>query len=76
MLDSRSEAGVLLALRHASEGSTTLIVAHRLSTVMHADEIIVLDRGRIRERGTHLDLLARDGLYAQLWQRQAEGAAV
>lgn len=76
MLDSGTEAGVLLALRRASLDCTTLIVAHRLSTVMHADEIIVMDRGRIRERGAHLDLLARDGLYAQLWQRQAEGAAV
>ena len=76
MLDSRTEADVLLALQEAFESCTTLFVAHRLTTVMHADEIIVLDRGRIRERGTHLDLLAREGLYAQLWQRQAEVAAL
>lgn len=75
MLDSETEALVLSALRAATRGATTLIVAHRLSTVAHADEIVVLDQGRIRERGQHGDLLSRNGLYAQLWRRQEEGAA-
>ena len=51
---------------------TTLIIAHRLSTVVHADEILVLDKGVISERGKHEELLARGGLYAGLWSRQRE----
>ncbi|MFG6432961.1 ABC transporter ATP-binding protein [Roseateles sp. LYH14W] len=73
MLDSKTESAVLQAIRKIAANSTTLIVAHRLSTVMDADEIIVLDQGRIHERGTHADLLATGGLYSQLWRRQAEG---
>jgi ABC-type transport system involved in Fe-S cluster assembly fused permease/ATPase subunit len=70
-LDSGTEADVQGALNEASKGRTTLMVAHRLSTIASADEIIVLDQGRIAERGTHGQLLARGGLYAELWSRQA-----
>jgi len=55
-----------------SKGRTTIIIAHRLSTVVHADEILVLDKGVIAERGTHDELLARGGIYAGLWSRQRE----
>lgn len=72
MLDSKTEAEVLHALKEVTKGSTTLIVAHRLSTVMHADDIVVMDQGRIRERGRHHELLEQDGLYAQLWRCQSE----
>ncbi|MFG6432121.1 ABC transporter ATP-binding protein [Roseateles sp. LYH14W] len=73
MLDSKTESAVLQAIRKVAANSTTLIVAHRLSTVMDADEIIVLDHGRILERGTHTSLLAQGGLYCQLWRRQMDG---
>ena len=56
----------------AARGRTTLIIAHRLSTVMNADEIIVLDAGRIVERGRHAALLAANGLYAQMWALQQQ----
>ena len=55
-----------------SRGRTTLVIAHRLSTIVGADEIIVLDQGRIAERGTHSRLLASGGLYASMWNRQRE----
>ena len=55
-----------------SRGRTTIVIAHRLSTVIAADEIIVLKDGRIAERGRHAELLARDGLYASMWARQRE----
>ncbi|WP_233355675.1 ABCB family ABC transporter ATP-binding protein/permease [Henriciella litoralis] len=69
-LDSATEAAVQGALDEASKGRTTLMVAHRLSTVQNADEIVVLEAGRIVERGSHAKLLQADGKYAQMWQRQ------
>jgi ATP-binding cassette subfamily B protein len=71
-LDSGTEAEVQDALEEASRGRTTLVVAHRLSTIANADQIVVLDAGRVVERGTHAALIAKDGLYAGLWKRQAE----
>ena len=70
-LDSATEAAVQGALEQASAGRTTLMVAHRLSTVISADEIIVLEAGRIIERGSHAALLAKAGKYADMWQMQA-----
>jgi len=69
-LDSRSEGAILAALARVSRGTTTLAIAHRLSTVADADEILVLDGGRVVERGEHDRLLAADGLYAHLWRLQ------
>ena len=71
-LDSRTEQEIQANLRELSRNRTTIVIAHRLSTVVDADEILVLDAGRIVERGTHSALLAKDGLYAEMWRRQAE----
>ncbi|QJB69087.1 ABCB family ABC transporter ATP-binding protein/permease [Parasphingorhabdus halotolerans] len=71
-LDSRTEDEIQATLAKISERRTTLIIAHRLSTITHADEIIVLDKGQIAERGDHRALLAKNGLYADMWKRQAE----
>jgi len=69
-LDSRTEQQILCNLRDISSMHTTLVIAHRLSTVVHADEIIVLDQGAIVERGTHSSLLEQNGRYAALWRAQ------
>jgi ATP-binding cassette subfamily B protein len=73
-LDSRTEAAIQATLRRAKAGRTTLIVAHRLSTVADADEILVIRAGRIVERGPHVGLIARDGEYAALWRKQTREA--
>jgi len=74
-IDSETEAVIQRALRTLTVGRTTFIVAHRLSTIQHADQILVLHKGRIRERGTHADLLAQQGLYYKLWRLQFEEQA-
>jgi ATP-binding cassette, subfamily B, heavy metal transporter len=74
-LDSHTEHEIQEALERVSRNRTSLVIAHRLSTVISADEIIVLDQGRIVERGTHAQLLAMSGLYASMWNRQREAEA-
>jgi ATP-binding cassette subfamily B protein len=69
-LDSSSERAIQAELDRIQVGRTTLVIAHRLSTVMSADQILVMDAGRIVERGRHAELLARGGLYARLWRLQ------
>ena len=69
-LDSRSEQAIQAELKEIAKNRTTLVIAHRLSTIADAQQIIVLDHGRIVERGTHGSLLAERGLYAQMWERQ------
>ncbi|MBT5300252.1 MAG: ABC transporter ATP-binding protein/permease [Rhodospirillaceae bacterium] len=73
-LDSQTEQGILAALKEVSKGRTTLTIAHRLSTVIEADEILVLDQGAVVERGTHIALLALGGKYADMWARQQAAA--
>ncbi len=72
-LDSTTEAEVQKALDFASKGRTTLVVAHRLSTIADADEIIVLKEGVVAEQGRHEDLLAKNGIYSEMWERQSKG---
>ncbi|GGD87504.1 metal ABC transporter permease [Tsuneonella deserti] len=69
-LDSRTEQDILATLHRVSEHRTSLSIAHRLSTIADADQILVLDHGRLAEQGTHAGLLRRDGLYAEMWNRQ------
>lgn len=69
-LDSRSEQAILAALREISQGHTSLVIAHRLSTVVDADRIVVLDQGQVCESGTHSELLELEGRYAELWSAQ------
>ena len=71
-LDSKSEKAIQEELTRIAHGHTTLVIAHRLSTVMDADQILVMDHGRIVERGTHRELLDQNGLYAQMWALQQE----
>jgi ABC-type transport system involved in Fe-S cluster assembly fused permease/ATPase subunit len=73
-LDGPTEAAIQETLRKVKAGRTTLVIAHRLSTIVDADQILVLRRGRIVERGTHAELLARTGEYAALWRRQTREA--
>ncbi|MEE3024931.1 MAG: ATP-binding cassette domain-containing protein, partial [Pseudomonadota bacterium] len=74
-LDSRTEKEIQASLNEVSKARTTLVIAHRLSTVIDSDEILVLSEGRIVERGGHAELLAMDGLYKQMWDRQSKGFA-
>ncbi|MGI4797013.1 MAG: ATP-binding cassette domain-containing protein, partial [Janthinobacterium lividum] len=71
-LDTHTEQEIQAALRTVAADRTTLVIAHRLSTVIDSDEILVLDEGRIAERGTHRSLLSMDGVYARMWAAQAE----
>ena len=70
-LDSRTEAAIQTTLSTVSARRTTIVIAHRLSTIVDADEIVVLDAGRVAERGRHADLLRKGGLYAEMWARQS-----
>ena len=71
-LDSRTESEILDTLQAIERGRTTIVIAHRLSTVVHADQIVVLEAGEVAERGTHAELLRKRGLYADMWMRQAQ----
>ncbi len=74
-LDSRTEQAIQAELMRLAQNRTTLLIAHRLSTVVHADQILVMDRGRIVERGTHAELMRAGGRYAEMWEIQARSAA-
>jgi ATP-binding cassette subfamily B protein len=69
-LDSRTEAAIQATLRDVAARRTSIVIAHRLSTIVDADQIVVLDQGRVAERGTHAGLLQKGGLYAEMWNRQ------
>jgi ATP-binding cassette subfamily B protein len=73
-LDSRTEAAIQETLRSVTARRTSIVIAHRLSTVVDADQIVVLDQGRVAERGTHAQLLRKNGLYADMWARQQSEA--
>jgi ATP-binding cassette subfamily B protein len=78
-LDSRAEKAIQAELGRIAQGRTTLVIAHRLSTVMDADQILVLAQGRVIERGTHRQLIEAQGEYARMWslqQQEAEAKAV
>ena len=74
-LDSRTEKEIQASLNEVSKARTTLVIAHRLSTIINADEILVLSEGKVVERGRHSELLAQNGLYKQMWDRQSRGFA-
>jgi ATP-binding cassette, subfamily B, bacterial len=71
-VDTDTESDIIEALRRTSGRQTTIVIAHRLSTLAHADRIVVLDRGRIVQQGTHAELMMEDGLYRHLWEHQSE----
>jgi len=71
-LDSETEQSIQAELTRIAQGRTTLVIAHRLSTIMDADQILVMEGGRIIERGSHRELLERDGAYAQMWALQQQ----
>ena len=71
-LDTKTEREIQTSLEEVAHARTTLMIAHRLSTVVAADEILVLEGGRVVERGDHASLLAQGGVYAAMWQRQQE----
>ena len=73
-LDTKTEREIQASLAEVAAGRTTLVIAHRLSTVVDADQILVLEGGRIVERGDHAELLRRRGIYAAMWARQQEAA--
>lgn len=75
-LDTKTEQLIQKNIEEVSRDATTLIIAHRLSTVVHADEIIVLDQGMVAERGTHEELLGQGGVYAQLWSKQTHAGNI
>jgi len=70
-VDNETEAAIQRSLMQITANRTTLVIAHRLSTVRHADRIVVMDHGRIAQQGNHEDLLQRGGAYADLWRVQA-----
>jgi ATP-binding cassette subfamily B protein len=72
-LDSATEKNIQLELDEISTDTTTLIIAHRLSTVQHADQILVMENGQITEQGKHAELLAMGGIYSRMWALQKEG---
>jgi ATP-binding cassette, subfamily B, heavy metal transporter len=71
-LDSETEQSIQAELMRIAQGHTTLVIAHRLSTIMDADQILVMDAGRIVERGSHRELLEKNGAYAQMWALQQQ----
>ena len=73
-LDSQSEKNILSELYKISRDKTTLVIAHRLSTIVDADTIIVLDQGRVKEQGSHAQLMEKGGIYAELWKIQQRKA--